>query len=127
MSGGVTKGSVQVSRPRPGVMCTVIRGYCDDAEAAVHMSEARASYARGERLHHFFDVEDLTNYASSARMELTRFAIENRAHVASATFLVRSKIVAMGVSTAALAARLVGLEFVVLHRRADFEQRMKSV
>jgi hypothetical protein len=115
-------GSTRVTWPAPSVMLTVIEGFCGDEQAAIHTREARAAYARGLRLHHFFDVEGMTNYASSARVELTRFAIEHRAHVASATFLVRHRLVAMGVSTAALAARLVGLDFHILHDRGQFER-----
>jgi len=53
------------------------------------------------------------------------FAIDHRAQVASAIFLVRSRLVAIGVSTAALAARLVGLEFVVLSARVEFDRRLR--
>lgn len=105
-------------------MRTTVRGHADDAIASAHIREATAAYRGGTSVHHFFDLEEMTSYESSARIELTHFAIRERAHVASAIFIVRSKLVAMGVSTAALAARLVGLEFVVLHRRADFERRI---
>lgn len=121
------RGSVKIRWVGRGVMLTTLTGHCDRALAEVHMREAASAYRRGERVHHFFDVEALTGYESAARLELTRFAIEHRAQVRSAVFLVRSKIVAMGVSTAALAARLVGLEFVVVSERPELERRMRTV
>lgn len=120
------RGSVSIHWPTPAVMLTVFGGHGDESLAEVHMREAGAAYARGAAVHHFFDLEDMTAYDSAARLRLTRFAIEHRAQVRSATFLVKSKIVAMGVSTAALAARLVGLEFVVLSDRAEFERRQRA-
>jgi len=89
------------------------------------MAEAKGAYAQQQRVQHFFDVEGLESYDSSARVALTRFAIDHRAQVASAIFLVRSRLVAIGVSTAALAARLVGLEFVVLSARVEFDRRLR--
>lgn len=119
------RGAIAVRWLAPGVMCTTITGHCDDALADVHVTEARAAYAEQRQVQHFFDVEGLESYDSSARVALTRFAIDQRAHVAAAIFLVRSRLVAMGVSTAALAARLVGLEFVVLSERAEFDRRLR--
>lgn len=105
-------------------MLTTVRGHATEVEAAVHMQAATRAYERRIRVHHFFDLEHLERYVSAARTTLTDFAVENRDSVASATFLVRSKMVAMGVSTAALALRLVGVEFYVLHDRATFEARI---
>lgn len=120
------RGTVKIRWLAPEVMLTTLSGHCDEALAAVHIREAAGAYRKGARLQHFFDVDALAGYDSAARVALTGFAIEHRAQVRSAVFLVRSKIVAMGVSTAALAARLVGLEFVVLSDRAEFERRVRA-
>lgn len=93
----------------------------------VYTRAAEEAYRRVDRVHHFFDFFETTSYASQVRLHLTDFAISQRAHVASATFLVQSRIVAMGVTTAALAVRLVGMQFVVLSQRAEFERLRQAV
>ena len=112
---------MEVAWPTSDVMCTTLRGHVTVAMALEHMSAAARAYAQGTRIHHYFDCDGMTGYDSAARIQLTEFALRHRAQVASSTFLVRSKIVAMGVSTAALAARLVGLEFVMVSDRKSFE------
>jgi hypothetical protein len=117
------KPNLEIAWPAPDVMCTTMRGHVTAAMAAEHMSAATRAYARGTHVHHYFDCEEMTGYESAARIQLTEFALRHRAQVASSTFLVRSKIVAMGVSTAALAARLVGLEFVMVSDRKTFDAK----
>ena len=115
------KSNIEIAWPLSDVMCTTLRGHVTVAMAMEHMSAAVRAYNRRTRVHHYFDCDAMTGYDSAARIQLTEFALRHRAQVASSTFLVRSKIVAMGVSTAALAARLVGLEFVMVSDRKSFD------
>lgn len=117
------KIGVEIAWPGTDVMCTTLRGHVTLAMASEHMSAAMRAYTQSKHVHHFFDCEEMTGYDSAARIQLTEFALRHRAQVASSTFLVRSKIVAMGVSTAALAARLVGLEFVMVSDRKSFDAK----
>lgn len=117
------KSSIEIAWPVLDVMCTTLQGHVTVAMAMEHMSAATRAYNRGTRVHHYFDCDGMTGYDSAARIQLTEFALRHRAQVASSTFLVRSKIVAMGVSTAALAARLVGLEFVMVSDRKSFDSK----
>lgn len=120
------RGTIVVALLSPRVLLTTIKGHCGVEHAQVHVDAARSVYAPGRRLHHFFDVYELETYDSRARVLLTHFAIDSRAHLESALFLVRSKLVAMGVSTASLAARLAGITFESASTRAAFEARLNA-
>lgn len=65
-------------------------------EAFEHLEPAPAA-------HLFFDAEELDDYESALRVDLTRGLFPERERVASFHVLVRSKLVAMGVSVANLA------------------------
>lgn len=121
------RGSLRVEREGRGVMLTTLRGHCDVSMGRVHVRAANAAYALGDRIDHFFDMAELTGYEPATRIELTKFAIANRAQVSSAHFFVTHRLVAMGVATASLAARLVGLDFVVHRERAAFVAELRRI
>lgn len=110
----------------PNVLVTRLRGRLDETGATAHMTESLRAYRAGTVVHHFFDFEQMTGYSSAARSMLTDFAAKNRASVASATFLVKSKLVAMGVQTAALALQLVGLELHLAKDQREFDARLDA-
>lgn len=66
----------------------------------------------------------MTSYDSSARRSLTTWVVANHGNVRVAHFLVGSKLVAMGVSAASLAAALVGLNMRAHTDRATFESEL---
>lgn len=70
------------------------------------------------------DWEQMTSYDSSARRSLTTWVVANHGNVRVAHFLVGSKLVAMGVSAASLAAALVGLNMRAHTERAAFEREL---
>ncbi len=114
-------GTIVVERPAPRVILTTITGHCTLEHALTHVNAATTLYAQDLRLHHFFDVEQLRGYDSDARSRLTSFAIAQRQHVLTAHFLIRSRLVAMGVATAAVAARVAGMSFESTSVRGEFE------
>ena len=119
-------GSLILNQAAPDVLLIVMKGRCDLSQAHAYMRVVEQVY-KGERaFHHFFDMGELDSYVSGARTQLTRFAIAERSHVASSTFLVRSKLVAMGVSTASLAAQLAGLHFKTTADRHVFDERLRA-
>lgn len=79
-------------------------------------------FGRGTVFDTFHDWEKMTSYDSSARRSLTTWVVANHSNVRVANFLVGSKLVAMGVSAASLAAALVGLNMRAHTERAAFER-----
>lgn len=118
-------GHLVLRRPQKGFVVVELHGHCSEV-VEEYIAAMRAQYRVEPEVHHFFDASTLAGYATSARITLTNFAIAERAHVASATFLVTAPIVAMGVSAAALAARLAGLDFVVCRTRAEFDAKYEA-
>lgn len=74
-----------------------------EAEFAAPIIEAYQGLQKTPAAHLFFDAEELDNYESSLRVELTQCFFPERERLASFHVLVRSKLVAMGVSVANLA------------------------
>ena len=75
----------------------------------------------------FHDFEALLGYDSAARQRLTEWRRSAPAGTTRALhLLVRSKLVAMGASTASLALRLVGVELQSYTDRGSFERALET-
>ncbi len=73
----------------------------------------------------FHDWHAVEGYESEARIHLTRWTLDApRGTIGECHVLVRSKLVAMGVSTAALALRLASIPLFSYTLRAPFEARL---
>ncbi len=120
------RGLLAVRLEAPQLICTRWERRCEVAHVRAYITAVQALYEVGGRFAHFFDVYKMDSYASQARMELTRFALDSRLHVGEAHFLVRSRIVAMGVSTASLAAQLAGMRFESTTVPSEFQRRLQT-
>lgn len=72
----------------------------------------------------FHDYADLAGYDSAARQILTQWGIESHDRVPEIHVLTASKMVAMGVATAALGLSMVGTRLVAYTDRAAFERAL---
>lgn len=89
--------------PTDAVVLQRVEGYADLSVAEAIARHLGAHLERGFSLAIFDDFEQLTGYDSDARLSLTAWTKQNAARIRTIDILVRSKLVAMGVSVANLA------------------------
>jgi hypothetical protein len=119
------RGSSEVYAAGKLVIC-VARGHivADDANALIEVLNARLHEGP---LTGFYDWEAVEGYESAARKLLTEWTSKApRGAVREVHFLFRSRLVAMGIATAGLALRLMGLQLVSHSARRDFEARLTA-
>ena len=120
------RGSLEIYLPPPDLCATVARGHLSQAMARRWVDVIDVEFKRGRVFRTFHDWEGVTSYDSGARRVLTTWLLANTKHVASAEFLVTSRMVAMGVSTANLMTTLAGLPMVAHTERTSFETAYRT-
>lgn len=83
-------------------MVVSLLGY-GEADFAVPILEAYETLHKTDRIHFFADAEHLVNYDSRLRTAMTARFLPDRARFETLHVMLKSKIVAMGVSVANLA------------------------
>jgi len=116
------RATVRLWRPARGVLVTRVDGYLDDAGAAAIEAMARRVVAEDGRITGFHDWEALTDYESAARTRLTDMARHLMKSTESAHFIVRSKLVTLGIQAASVV--LPGLR--VHNTRPGFEAALRE-
>jgi len=117
------RGRVELTS-RGDVLATVASGHIvvGDARALTQFVEVVRRKHTSVRIFH--DWEAVTGYDSEARVHLTRWTLSApRKALAECHVLVRSRLVAMGVSTAALALHVVDVPLSSYSVRAEFEAK----
>lgn len=97
------RGSLGIWTPALGFVITRIAGHGEKefSEPIITAFERCLEQTQSVRL--FFDTGDLVTYDSDLRLNLTGRFLKDRKRIANLDVLVRSKLVAMGVSVANLA------------------------
>lgn len=95
-------GEIVVENPAPGIVCCRVTGEGDEQIAQAILRGANAVYASSGRVHIFHDWLGVTGYTSGARKLLTDWTREHRSNT-GVSMLFQNRILAMGVSVAALA------------------------
>lgn len=108
------RGCVAVWRPAPAILVVALQNHGEASFVEPVVDAYRSMQAEGH-IHLFFDAEHLTNYDSPLRAGLTTAFLPDRHRLEGFHVLLRSKIVAMGVSVANLA--LGGIVSVTNHRQ----------
>jgi hypothetical protein len=116
-----SRGELFLYEPVPGVSVTRARGHLSLAMVEAWMACIEPQLQRGVVFDSFHDWEAMTSYDSEARRVLTTWALRSKRSVRTTMFLVASRLVAMGVSTASLATTLVGMTMSATRVRAEFE------
>jgi hypothetical protein len=118
------RGAVTIALVAPRVLLCKADGHYDEPLAA-HYVRAMTHASEYGPAELFLDWENLTGYDSECRRLMTQFMLDNRARFTRAHILVRNRLVAMGVSTAAL---LIGDGLLEAYtERSRFEQRLRDV
>jgi hypothetical protein len=99
------RGSAVFYEPAPGVLLLRVQGHIPMEAAAAAIQLRDKSLRARANIHLFDDAWEATSYDSAARLALTEWAKQNASRIGSHHLLLRSKILAMGVSVANLALR----------------------
>lgn len=112
------RGVMIVRRPAPHVLLISGHGHAD-AVLVDHILQWRdAIVAEQGKIALFDDLQRVSGYDSEVRARLTKWAHEHKREIVAFHILVRSKLVAMGVSVASLA---LGSAIHAHARRETFE------
>lgn len=115
------EGTLFVWQPLPRMVVTRIEGYfTKQAEKVIEVAWRRT--ASTGRLVSFNDWEDMTDYDSSTRVNLTGVGLELRARFDACHVLARSTTVRLGVQLASLAVKVVHAH----SSRVEFEKLLRE-
>ena len=120
------RGSLEVYVTPPDFCVTVARGHLTSLMARCWIETVDPHFRRGAIFRTFHDWEALASYDSNARRLLTTWLLANTKNVATADFLVSSKLVAMGVSAANLMTTIAGLTMTAHTARTPFEEAHRA-
>lgn len=116
------QGMTRIWTPAPTMLVTQVVGSLT-GEAAVAMSnELRRVVASDGRHIGFHDWEEMTNYETASRVELTSQVREVLAVTDAVHFLVSSKVVAFGIQAANIILKLIQVHAT----RASFESTLRD-
>ncbi len=115
-------GTVRIWHPAPGIMATQCEGKLADRAAAQFEMIARRIAGDHGTVTGYHDWEAMTDYESEARVRLTSLIRGMGRQFGGANFLVKSRIVALGVQAASIL--VTGL--VVFSERSAFERALHS-
>jgi hypothetical protein len=96
------RGRLGLWVPCPSLLVIAIQGH-GHAEFATAILESHRTLRPQAPVHLFADVEEMTTYDSRLRTELSAGFLPDRTRIAAFHVLLKSKLVAMGVSVANLA------------------------
>jgi len=104
-------------RPRADLLVTRVRGRIDVPIVEAYVARADRAIVRGVRPHVFHDWYDVDGYDAEARRRYREWGTTHKDEFASRVYLVRSKILAMALSAAAVA---VGIDMKIHAKREPF-------
>jgi hypothetical protein len=105
------------------VVLVTIKGHSSMDLLPLLITEPERRIAQGLRIDWFGDYYDMTSYESQSRLALQEFTNKHKDKMSSIVILVRSKIVAMGVSVANLAT---GGKIEAYTSRENFERTLRA-
>lgn len=117
------RGEARLTRPAPTVVLITLKGYATIDLFPLVVTEPERLMRSGVRFDWFGDYGEMTGYDSQMRISLSDFTATNKSNIDTIAILVRSKIVAMGVSVANLA---VGGKIDVYANRESFEHALSE-
>lgn len=94
-------GRMTYAFPSPGIMVNTMTGHYA-ADLLSFCLAGMADGIEGGPLVMFFDWEGMTGYDVDCRREMTKWTMDRKAQIGKVHILVKSKLVAMGVSVANL-------------------------
>jgi hypothetical protein len=94
-------GCLEMWFPCAGIMATRVTGHLDSTMHPAIISEGTAIMSAGHTLLVFHDWLEMKSYDTKSRVELTEWTIQYARRIEKAHILLKSKLVAMGVASAA--------------------------
>jgi hypothetical protein len=112
------RGTLEITTVRPGVVLQRFRGHALPPMADAIAERLEHELARFDRIVVFDDWEEATGYESEVRIRLTAWTQRHLDRIPETHILVRSRLLAMGISVANLA---VGNKLLAYTSREAFE------
>lgn len=109
---------------RDAQLVTVASGHLEAGHAPLFITEADQLIDRRGRIFIFNDWGDMTGYDAVVRRTWTSWATRRLRAMSKIHFLATDRTVRLGVTVAAAALSLVGVELVMHTARPDFEQQV---
>jgi hypothetical protein len=109
--------------PAPDILVTHVNGYAEWTDVRWYTQRADRIISTGQSLYIFHDFEGLTGYDAATRTKLTEWAAKRNNFLPGTHFLIRTRILAMGVSVAALA---LGRPLKAFSSRREFEAALQQ-
>lgn len=113
----------QLYRPRADVFVTRLRGRVDESIVHAYARRADLALGRGLRLSVFHDWAEVDGYDPEARRAYRDWGAQHRDAFAARVYLIRSKILSMALSAAAVALRI---DVTVHARREAFDEALRA-
>lgn len=117
------RGTLEITTVRPGVVLQRFRGHALAPMADVIAERLEREIARFGSIVVFDDWEEATGYESEVRIRLTAWTQSRLDRIPETHILVRSRLLAMGISVANLA---VGNKLRAYTSRAEFEAALSQ-
>lgn len=117
------KGSLYAEELSNDVLATRIEGYMTLAMAQALVAEFDRFLRGHSVLRAAHDWADMSSYAGEGRSFITDYCLRERRRIGECHILVKSAMVSMGVNTAAIALKAVGISISSTTERSLFEQR----
>ena len=125
------KGGIKMYRPCAGVVLSEAWGHMDEMCANAYTIVGTTMFQ--DRSHGgeggfwiFNDWSEMKSYTSSARHDLTKWGLKTFERGDHAVFILQSKIVAMGVSTASMAFAFAGIDISIRKTEQEFTTTLKE-
>lgn len=121
------RGSLRLVEPAPGVYyCRVDGSYSKELYDRGFDAPMTRELPRHESLSLFVDWWDLQGYDSAVRAAATEWVTDNRAKLTRTHIVMRSRLVATGVNTAAMLLTLRGIHLTVSASLDPFEKALEA-
>lgn len=114
------RGRFEVFFPRPTLGVTRARGHLSHVMALRWIETLDPVFDRGIPISNFHQWHDAESYDSHARRTVTSWAVRRISSCREIHFLLRSKLIAMAVSTVNLATTFAGLSMTSTSSPDDF-------
>jgi hypothetical protein len=119
-------GRIRVSIPTDHVLLVEIAGHFSSAFLPSFFTPAKLAIINTQRLGIFYDWETMTDYDTICRQEMTKWALAERGRIEGHHVLTKSKLVAMGVTTAGLMLSVMGSKLIAYQNNDDFEKELRA-
>jgi hypothetical protein len=96
------RGSLTISHPAPGVILFTYHGYMTAEVVPFIERSVNRVLAAGHRPDLFIDLDDMSGYDSEYRQDVSKWGAKFYRRFGEVRFLVRSKIIAMGIAVSNL-------------------------